>query len=98
MNAKKKYTPRTGTLDISKARKELEKYSFSAWLDAFTRLRKTKLNLLPSEDNAGGEILYEDLTSSDSDSKASKSDCESLANDIFAVLQEVGTSTKFFET
>ena len=58
---------------------------------------KEKLNLLPSEDNAGEEMLYEDLTSSDSDSKASESDCESLANDISAVLQEVDTSTKFFE-
>ena len=71
MNAKKKYTPGTGTRDISKVRKELEEYSFSAWLDPFTRLWKTKLDLLPREDNAGGEILYEDLTSSDSDSKAS---------------------------
>ena len=42
-------------------------------------------------------MLYEDLTSSDSDSKASESDCESLANDISAVLQEVDTSTKFFQ-
>ena len=40
VNTKTKYTPGTGAPDISKVRNELEEYSFSPWLDPFTRLRK----------------------------------------------------------
>lgn len=58
------------TADVSKARKELEKYSYFTWLDPFKRLWQTKPNRLLSEDNAGGEILEEDLTSYDGDCKA----------------------------
>ena len=76
-----------------------EEYRFLAWLDPFTRLPQTNSNLLPSEDNAGAEILDEFFISSASDSKASESDCESLANDLSAVTQKrVGTSTKLLGT
>ena len=72
--------------------------SFLAWLDPFTHLRQTRANLLPSADNAGGEILYEDLASSDGNSKASESDCESLTSDLSAVRHKrADISTKVLE-
>ena len=79
---KKQNTSGKGAADITKARKELEGYSFLAGLAQFTCLRQKKSSLLPNKDNAIVEILDEDLISSDSDSKASKSDCEILANDL----------------
>ena len=72
--------------------------SFLAWLDPFTHLGQTRANLLPSADNAGGEILYEDLASSDGNSKASESDCESLTSDLSAVRHKrADISTKVLE-
>lgn len=63
------------------------------------RLRQTKSDLLPTEVNAGRGLLDKNLSSSDSDSIASESDGESLANDLSAVAQKrAGTSTKLLET
>ena len=71
-NAEKQNTSGKGTADIFKARRELEENSFLAWLDLFTHFQQTKANLPPSEDDAGGEILDEDLTSSNCNSKISE--------------------------
>ena len=56
---KKKNISGKGAADTFKARKELVEDSFLAWLDPFTHLGQTRANLLPSADNAGGEILNE---------------------------------------